>query len=239
MPTVKIKTKPVKSKAVIKKTALAAKTAKSQKAENVSSLTAQIYDSKGAKAGTQKLPPATFSAQGNDQLLSQAVRVYETNISSHNAHTKTRGEIRGGGAKPWRQKGTGNARAGSKRSPLWVGGGITFGPRSRNIKLTLPAKMKHIALRIALSQKSKQGGICIVSDLEKLQPKTKIITNLIENLKLTGPTLLIVSSKNQNINLASRNIQNVNVDLVTNLNAYQVLKTANLIFSKEAISAFT
>ena len=238
MPAVKIKTKPVKTKTITKKAVPAEKIIKIKKAASPSTLSAQIYDSKGVKVGIQKLPQNTFSAQSNDQLLSQAVRVYETNLSSHNAHTKTKGEVRGGGAKPWRQKGTGNARAGSKRSPLWVGGGITFGPRSRNVKLTLPAKMKHLALTIALSQKSQQGGIHIVSDLEKLQPKTKIIANLIKNLKLTGPTLLIVSAKNQNINLASRNIQNVNVDLVTNLNAYQVIKSANLIFSKEAITTF-
>lgn len=238
MPTVKIKTKPVKSKAVTKKAVPAKSSAKNKKAENVNSLSVQIYDSKGAKVGTHKLPQASFSAQSNDQLLSQAVRVYETNISSHHANTKTRGEVRGGGAKPHRQKGTGRARAGSNRSPLWVGGGITFGPRFRNVKLSLPSKMKHKALMIALSQKSQQGTIHIVSDLEKLQPKTKIISNLIQNLKLTGPTLLVLSAKNQNVNLATRNIQNVNVDLVSNLNAFQVIKCANLIFSKEAITTF-
>ncbi len=238
MPTVKIGIKPAKSKAVTKKAVSSKVTAKTGNAESLNSLTVQIYDSEGKKAGTQKLPGASFSAKSNDQLLSQAVRVYETNLSSHNANTKTRSEVRGGGAKPWRQKGTGNARAGSKRSPLWVGGGITFGPRARNVKLTLPAKMKQKALIIALSQKSKLNNIRVVSDLEKLQPKTKIIANLIKTLNLKGPTLLIVSAKNRNVNLASRNVQNVKVDLVTNLNAYQVIKTANLIFSKEAISAF-
>lgn len=235
MPKTTKKSTPVKSKTVVKKPAPVKKAVKVKKVEPTNNLTAQIYDSTGKKVGTQKLPGASFSAKDNDQLLSQAVRVYETNILTHNANTKTRGEVRGGGAKPWRQKGTGNARAGSKRSPLWVGGGITFGPRSRKVKLALPPKMKHKALFTALSQKSKQGSIHVVSDLEKIKPKTKILANLIQNLNFNGKTLLIISSKNQNVNLASRNIQNLSVELISNLNAYQVIRAKDLIFSKEAI----
>lgn len=236
MPKIKKEVKTVKSKSIKPKTVLVKKAVKTKKTTVENNLTVQVYDSTGKKVGTQKLPQESFTAQNNNQLLSQAVRVYETNILTHNANTKTRGEIRGGGAKPWRQKGTGNARAGSKRSPLWVGGGITFGPRSRKIKLSLPQKMKHKALSIALTQKSKQGGIHVVADLEKIKPKTKIISSLIQNLNLNGQTLLVISSKNQNINLASRNIQNLSVDLITNLNAYQVIRSKDLIFSKEAIS---
>lgn len=237
MPRIKKESKLIKSKTVAPKATPVNVAAKKRIVKSENNLTVPVYDSTGKKVGTQKLPETSFSLKNNDQLLSQAVRVYITNILSHNANTKTRGEVRGGGAKPWRQKGTGNARAGSKRSPLWVGGGITFGPRSRKVKLSLPQKMKHKALFIALSQKSKQDGIYVISDLEKVKPKTKILSNLIQNLNLNGKTLLIVSSKNQNVNLASRNIQNVNVDLVSNLTAYQVLKAANLIFSKEAIGA--
>lgn len=229
---------PVKSKTVAKKPA-AKKAVSSKKVESTTNkLTAQIYDATGKKVGTQKLPEASFSVKDNDQLLAQAIRVYTTNLLSRNANTKTRGEVRGGGAKPWRQKGTGNARAGSKRSPLWVGGGITFGPRSRKVKLSLPQKIKHQALYIALSKKVKLGNVHVVSDLEKIKPKTKLISSLLQNLNLKGQTLLVVSSKNQNVNLASRNIQNLSVDLITNLNAYQVIRAKDLIFSKEAISTF-
>lgn len=236
MPKILKDSVPPKSKTVAQKAA--PKVAAKKKVVESNNLTVPLYDSAGKKVGTQKLPETSFSAKDNDQLLSQAVRVYTTNILTHNAHTKTKGEVRGGGAKPWRQKGTGNARAGSKRSPLWVGGGITFGPRSRKVKLTLPQKIKHKALFIALSQKSKQGSIHVVSDLEKIKPKTKLLSNLIQNLNLKGQTLLVVSAKNQNVNLASRNIQNLSVDLITNLNAYQVIRAKDLIFSKEAISTF-
>lgn len=238
MPKTIKKSTSVKSKTIVKKPGPVKKAVKVKKVESANNLTARIYDSTGKKVGTQKLPEASFSAKDNDQLLSQAVRVYSTNILSHNANTKTRGEVRGGGAKPWRQKGTGNARAGSKRSPLWVGGGITFGPRSRKIKLSLPQKMKHKALFIALSQKAKLGGIHVVSDLEKIKPKTKIISGLIQSLNLNGKILLIVSSKNQNVILASRNIQNLSVDVISNLNAYHVTRAKDLIFTKEAISTF-
>lgn len=198
-------------------------------------LTAQVFDVSGKKVGTQKLPDLTFAAKNNNQLLRQSLRVYETNKLTRNAHTKTRGEVRGGGAKPWKQKGTGNARAGSKRSPLWVGGGITFGPRSRKVTLTLPQKMRQIALTIALSQKQKTGNIHIISDLEKIEPKTKIIVNLLNKLELKGKTLIVLSQKNPNIKLASRNIQNVNIDQVASLNSYEIVGAANVIFSKEAM----
>lgn len=236
MPKITKEPKTVRAKSVKGKTASIKETVKTKKITVENNLTIPVYNSVGKKVGTQKLPPDSFSAKNNNQLLSQAVRVYETNILTHNANTKTRGEIRGGGAKPWRQKGTGNARAGSKRSPLWVGGGITFGPRSRKVKLSLPQKMKHKALFIALSQKAKLGSIHVVSDLEKIKPKTKVLSNLIQDLNLSGQTLLVVSSKTQNVNLASRNIKNLSVDLISNLNAYHVIRAKDLIFSKEAIS---
>lgn len=241
MPTVKKPIKPIKlsSKAAVKPTVKpVVKAVKTADPEETNTLTVSVYDFAGKKVGTQKLPEASFALKNNNQLLSQAVRVYETNISTHNANTQTRGEVRGGGAKPWKQKGTGNARAGSRRSPLWVGGGITHGPRSRNVKLSLPQKMKRIALLTALSKKSKEGSIHIISDLEKIKPKTQIVASLLKTLNLKGKTLLIISTKNENINLASRNIQNLNVDVVTNLNAHEVLRAANLLFSKESIGVF-
>ena len=119
-------------------------------------LTANIFDMLGKSVGTMILPKEIFGQTPNQTLLAQAIRVYQANSIKHTAHTKTRGEVRGGGAKPWRQKGTGNARAGSRRSPLWVHGGTTFGPRYRDVKLNLPQKMRQKALTLALSDKAKQ-----------------------------------------------------------------------------------
>lgn len=237
MPVLKQTKKKSKSKTETQKTGSFKSSAKKETAKTVSGLSIQIYDTAGKKVGTQKLPIGSFSSKSNDHLLSQAVRVYQTNMSTHNANTKTRGEVRGGGAKPWKQKGTGNARAGSRRSPLWVGGAITFGPRSRKVKLSLPQKMKHKALITALSGKNRSGGIYVISDLERIKPKTKIIANLLKALDVKGKSLIVISQKNPNVILASRNVKNLEVDLVQNLNTYQVLKAAGILFSKEALGA--
>lgn len=237
MPVLKKSKKISKSKTASKKTGSLKSPAKKETAKAVNSPSAQVYDAAGKKVGIQKLPQTSFGGKSNDHLLSQAVRVYQTNMSTHNASTKTRGEVRGGGAKPWKQKGTGNARAGSRRSPLWVGGAITFGPRSRKVKLSLPPKMKHKALITALSEKSRSGSIYVISDIEKIKPKTKVIANLLKTLDIKGNSLIVISQKNRNVQLASRNVKNLEVDLVQNLNTYQVLKAAGILFSKEALGA--
>lgn len=220
------------------KSTTTAKTVKTT--ENKSTgLIVKVYDTAGKAAGTVKLPEKTFGAKINKALLTQALRVYFTNSHTHTAHTKTRTEVRGGGRKPWKQKGTGNARAGSKRSPLWVGGGITFGPRTRDVKLHLPKKMKQAALVSALSSKAQDGNIAVVANFEKIQPKTKIMSNLIIKSESKSPILLIVSEKNKNINLASRNIPQTIVETVENLNAYLIWNNKNILISKEALAKFS
>lgn len=203
-----------------------------------SALTARVFDIQGKPAGTISLPMEIFGQKPNPKLLAQATRVYQANLSPHTAHTKTRGQVRGGGRKPWRQKGTGNARAGSIRSPLWVGGGITFGPRYRDVKLTLPKKMKRLALAHALSAKATDGQIKIITKLENIKPKTKIVAKILDKLDIKNKTLIITSGKNQNLLLATRNIPTVTTDLVSNLNAYEVLKNHQLLISKEALAKF-
>lgn len=202
-------------------------------------LSVKIFDLKGKIIGTATLPREMFGQKPNPNLLAQAIRVYTARHIPHTAHTKTRGEVRGGGAKPHRQKGTGRARAGSRRSPLWVGGGIVFGPRAQAQELTLPKKMKRQALIHALSDKAKDGNIKIISSIEKIQPKTKLVATLLEKLSISDQhTLLVISQKNQNVKLATRNIPQVSIDLVQNLNAYEVLKNNQLLISKEAVNSF-
>ena len=201
-------------------------------------LTVKVFDLSGKAAGFVSLPKEVFGQTPNKDLLAQAIRVYQYNVHPKTAHTKTRGEVRGGGAKPWRQKGTGRARAGSRRSPLWVGGGTTFGPRFRDVKLTLPKKMKRKALVSALSDKAQTGSIKIVVNLEKVQPKTKVVASLLKKLEADKNVLLVVSQKSPELKLASRNMQKVSLDVVQNLNAYEVLKNSQLLISKEAIARF-
>lgn len=203
-----------------------------------SGLTVKVYDLKGKEAGTITLPKEIFGQKPNKNLLAQAIRVYAANIIPKTSNTKTRGEVRGGGIKPWRQKGTGRARAGSRRSPLWVGGGITFGPRTRDVKLQLPQKMKHKALIYALSAKAQQGQIKVLANIEKAEPKTKPMALLFNSLSDQKKNLLVVAEKSQNLKLATRNIPDLSLETPNNLNAYQVLKINELFISKESIEKF-
>lgn len=231
-----IKTKKARLKKSVATTKLDQKVALPKKSTKISSLTAQVYDISGKKQGTINLPKEIFGAKLNQKLIAQALHVYFTNSTSHHGSTKTRSEVRGGGAKPWRQKGTGRARAGSRRSPLWVGGGKTFGPKARKVQLALPKKMKRVALLTALSEKAKDGQIKVISNLEKTEPKTKIVANFLRKLESKGSTLFVISSKNENIKLATRNIGNLQVNIAGNLNAYEIIKNRNIFLSKEALA---
>lgn len=235
-------TKKISTKKIVKQVKVTApKKAVKQKITKVTksaSLTVQVFDITGKVTGSTTLPAKIFGIKPNKNLLTQALHVYFNNASTHLAHTKTRGEVRGGGRKPWKQKGTGNARAGSKRSPLWVGGGITFGPRSRDAKLELPKKMRKAALISALSQKASDGAIKVISGIEKIQPKTKIMVNLLTKLETKIPTLMVLSQKNKNVGLATRNIPGASLETPSNLNAFIVWQNNNILISKEALEKF-
>ncbi len=203
-------------------------------------LVADVYSIAGKKEGVVSLSKEIFGTKVNKKLLSQALHVYFVNRSTHAGSAKTRAEVRGGGAKPWRQKGTGRARAGSRRSPLWVGGGKALGPKHRNVQLALPKKMKRAALLSALSTKANAQEIKIIANLEKIEPRTKIIANLLKKLELKGSSLIILSanSKNsdRNVKLAVRNIQNAKISSANNLNAFEMIKNQNIFFSREALA---
>ena len=211
---------------------------KTVKIEKSTGLSVKVYDIHGKVVGTTILSKEIFGQKPNKSLLSQAMHIYFTNSATHLAHTKTRGEVRGGGRKPWKQKGTGNARAGSKRSPLWVGGGQVFGPKYRDVKLSLPTKMKKKALVSALSTKAQNGEIKVIANFEKIGPKTKIMAALLQKIEVINSVLIITTKENKNIKLASRNIQKTSIDTPNNLNAYQVLQNRNILISKEALEKF-
>ncbi|OGD85479.1 50S ribosomal protein L4 [Candidatus Curtissbacteria bacterium RBG_13_35_7] len=199
-------------------------------------LSAEVFDLNGKKQGILALPKEFFGQKVNKKLLTQALHIYFENRSKHVANTKTRSELRGGGAKPWRQKGTGRARAGSSRSPVWVGGAKALGPKYRNVQLTLPKKMKRLALVSSLSSKAIDNQIKIISNIEKIEPKTKILAKLLDKIDAKGSTLFIITQNNKNLKLASRNIKKTTVNSANNLNAYEIVKNHNILFSKEAIN---
>ena len=204
-----------------------------------SSLIADVFSVSGNKEGTVALSKEIFGAKVNKKLLAQALHIYFVNASAHRGSTKTRSEVRGGGAKPWRQKGTGRARAGSRRSPLWVGGAKALGPKPRKTVLTMPKKMKRQSLISALSAKAQNSEVKVVSSFEKIPPKTKIVANFLQKTQQKGSTLFVISAKNNNVILATRNLQKVLLDTADGINTYQVVKNQNLIFTKEALQVLS
>lgn len=190
----------------------------------------------GTAAGTFEVP-TVLTIEPKNALLHQAVVAYMANNRLSNAHTKTRGEVRGGGRKPWKQKGTGRARAGSSRSPLWIGGGITFGPRSvENFTKRLPDKMKRMALAMALSSKISDGQVTIVDALTLSEPKTKNVAAIVTAIAPTATSVLLVTANLDRMMLqASRNLSNTALINASDLNTFDVLNFGHLIIAKDAV----
>ncbi|KUK83508.1 MAG: LSU ribosomal protein L4P [Microgenomates bacterium 39_6] len=196
-----------------------------------------IYDKNGKK--TEKsmlLPKNIFEAKVNPSLMAQAVKVFLANQRTAAPKAKTRSEVTGSTKKIWRQKGTGRARHGDNKAPIFVGGGKAHGPSGVKKRLSLSKKMKQAALRSALSVKAGEGAVFVVEGLEKVTPKTKKAAKFIENLGIGDKkATLYLSEKNDNIIRAFRNLPNVNIDLANKINAYQTLSSGKIIFTKKAV----
>lgn len=200
--------------------------------------TAQLVDTSGKKTGEVTLSDAVFAAQLNKDLLHNALVRQLANARAGSANTKTRAEVAGGGRKPWKQKGTGRARAGSIRSPLWEGGGVIFGPKPRDHSLKMPKKMRQHALACALS--AKTSSLIVVDDLAGLkQGKTKEVATMLGKLGLTGSKILLVldsvQSENSKVALAARNIANLKVVQEGNLNVKDLLDCTSIVITRAAV----
>ncbi|MFA5389704.1 MAG: 50S ribosomal protein L4 [Candidatus Omnitrophota bacterium] len=211
------------------------KAKKEKKSEIIEIPEADVYSLSGKKVDTFKLDPAIFGARVNKPLLHEIVQMYMANRRQGNAATKTKGLVRGGGKKPWRQKGTGRARSGSTRSPLWRHGGTIFGPLPRDFGYDMPKKTKNIALVSSLSAKLKDGGILMLEkDPELKQPKTSEMAKLLAAMKVYGTRVLFLyATANENFMKSCRNIKNVSFKRSTDFNSYDVLSNTNILFSKE------
>ncbi len=216
----------------VKKSLLASPRRSGPKAEG---LGVGVYDLTGKKVKEITLSPVISGAKINKALLSQAVRVYLANQRKGTASTKTRGEVRGSTRKIQRQKHTGHARHGGIRAPIFVGGGIAFGPRPHSFSLSLPKKMKKSALLSALAFKLKEKAIRVVRNLEEITPKTKKVNELFQKLTPKKSVLLIITGYPQGLIRAARNIKLVEIEKVENINTYQVLKNKELIFTEDAV----
>ena len=197
-------------------------------------LSVPMYTLAGAVSENLNLPKEIFGVKVNKDLLAQAQRVYSTNEMGHFSHTKTRGEVEGSTRKIFKQKGTGNARHGAIRAPIFVGGGIALGPKSRKTILDLPKKMRHAALVSALSLRALEGEVMGVSGLDKASGKTKQIVTLVN--KMAKKSVLIVDgTNNEKAFRASRNLEKVSFKTVDQLNAYEVIRHRSLVLTQSAL----
>lgn len=198
----------------------------------------KVYNIEGKETGESvNLPDEIFNlSEPNTHLVYQAVRVYLSNQRQGTHKTKERAEVRGGGKKPFRQKGTGGARRGTNRSPLMPGGGTIFGPKPHTYKLKLPKKAARLARKSALSLKAKENQIMVVQDFNFEQPKTKDLASILKNLNLEDKkTLLLVADKKENIYKSGRNIPNLNVQISDKAATYEILNNKMILMQKSAI----
>jgi large subunit ribosomal protein L4 len=195
----------------------------------------QVVNMQGTQVGEIELSDQIFGIKPNVPVMHSAVVAQMANARVGTHSTLGRSEVRGGGRKPWRQKGTGRARAGTIRSPLWRGGGVIFGPKPRDYSKKLPKKVKRLALCSALSSKVNNNNLIVVEELNFEKPKTKDMVKLLEALKINKKALLVMADNDQNVQYSARNIQGVLTTRADSLNVVDLLKYDVVVFSKDAV----
>ena len=193
-----------------------------------------LYNMDGKVIGDIELSENIFGTEVNEDVLYLAVESYLANQRQGTQSTKTRSEVRGGGIKPWKQKGTGRARQGSIRAPQWIKGGIALGPKPRTYTIKLTKKVKRLALKSALSSKVNDNNMIVVDEINFSEIKTKNMVNVLNNLKLETNALIVLGDKNENVVRSARNIPNVKTAYVNTINVYDILKYNKFIMTKEA-----
>ena len=195
----------------------------------------KLYDMKAKEVGTLELSDALFNAEYNEAVIHQAVVARLANERQGTKSTLTRSEVRGGGAKPWRQKGTGRARQGSIRSPQWIKGGVVFAPKSRDFSKKMNAKAKAVALFSALSQKIRDDEVIFVENIQVEQAKTKEMVAFLKAFNLEKTVLLVMDNSDESVLRASANLAKVSTISASQINTYDVVKNAKLVISKQAV----
>ena len=194
-----------------------------------------VYDIKGKKVSDVELAENIFGIEPNEAIVHSVLVNYLANQRQGTQSTKTRAEVRGGGRKPWRQKGTGRARQGSIRAPQWVKGGIALGPKPRSYKYTVNKKERRLAIKSLLSSKVLENELTVVDKLELKEIKTKTMVKALSDLKVEGKTLIILADKNENVLMSSRNIEGVKTILLNNINVFDLLKYNNLVLPLDTV----
>ncbi|MFA5362001.1 MAG: 50S ribosomal protein L4 [Candidatus Omnitrophota bacterium] len=204
--------------------------------------TIQLYNVDGESSGEIKLDSSVFNDIINTPSVYQVVKSYRANQRKGLASTKTRGEVSGGGRKPWKQKGTGRARVGSIRSPLWRHGGVTFGPHPRDFSTTLPKKLRDLALKSVITAKIKEDNFIVLNNLTVAAAKTKMAVQIFSRLKIDvtkHKVLLLVDKLDENTKRALHNLSNVRVNVGKNTNAYEVLNADKLVMTEAGLTGLT
>ena len=194
-----------------------------------------VYNILGEQVEQIELKDDVFGVEINEHALYEVVKNQLANKRQGTQSAKTRAEVRGGGRKPWRQKGTGRARQGSIRAPHWTGGGVVFAPKPRDYSYSVPKKVKRVALKSALSSKVLENEIIVLDELNLSEPKTKEMVKILENIKADKKALIVMDEKNENVIKSARNIPNVETTLVNTLNVYDILKYNSFIITKDAV----
>jgi large subunit ribosomal protein L4 len=195
----------------------------------------EILNIQAEKVGEIELNDSVFNVEVNSGILHEVVCMQRANRRSGNACTKTRGEVSGGGAKPWRQKGTGRARAGSRTSPVWRGGGTVFGPKPRDYSYSMPKKVKRLALRMALSARNQEGNLVVVDKFELPEVKTKNFVKVMDTFQFDN-CLIVTEGIDDQISLSSRNAVGYKVLPVEGLNVYDILKHSKLMLIQSSLA---
>lgn len=195
----------------------------------------KVYSTTAAEVGTMELNDAVFGCEYNEALIHQAVVAYQANQRQGTKSALTRTEVRGGGIKPWRQKGTGRARQGSIRAPQWIKGGVVFAPKPRDFSKKLNKKMKAQAFRSALSYKIANNELVVVDEIKLSSPKTKLVAEILKNFNCDKRTLLIVADDNGDIVRAGSNIEKLTITDASLANVYQLVANVAVIATKDAV----
>ena len=198
--------------------------------------TVAVYDIAHKQVGDVELNDNIFGVEVNGALLHQAVvmQLASQRLGTH--ATKTRAMVRGGGRKPWKQKGTGHARSGSNTSPVWVGGGVVFGPHPRSYAFSMPRKQRRLAIKCALSDKVQSGDFLVLDSLDFEAPKTKEVVKMLEAFEVSKKALIITAEEAENVEKSARNIEGVKAINTTGLNVYDILNHDKLFITKDAIT---
>ena len=197
-----------------------------------------LLNQMGQNVGEVELLDSVFGIEPNQQAVYDVVKAQRAAMRQGTHKTKTRTEVRGGGRKPWKQKGTGRARSGSTRSPLWVGGGTVFGPSPRDYSLKVNRKVRRLALKSVLSSKVQDENFKVLDKIELQEVKTKGMVEVLSNLNLTGKVAFVLSDANENVAMSARNIPNVTVTTVSHLSVYEIMNFNTVVATADAVKKY-